>query len=161
MLQGCPWESGNEYGLHGRSMLLHMLKLANAHGWYLVASLDVSAKYVHRQKAPDYPIDVHSWYFTTDTGWPAPTVQQAPSAPPMPAKMPSPTPAPMAAPMVPPHATGPYMPSVSSPPPSYDDVMASAAASAPVLQPEPELDAKAQQNFETEGPWIRRNEYKY
>jgi len=42
---------------------MNVLKKANSLGWRLVASADVSAKYVHRDKGPDYPIDVHSWYF--------------------------------------------------------------------------------------------------
>ena len=40
-----------------------MLKKANSLGWRLVASADVSAKYVRQDNGPDYPIDVHSWYF--------------------------------------------------------------------------------------------------
>ena len=50
---------------------MNVLKKANSLGWRLVASADVSAKYVHRDKGPDYPIDVHSWYFVywpRDTG---------------------------------------------------------------------------------------------
>ena len=43
-------------------MLLHLLKKANELGWQLVCSLDVSAKYVHRDNGPDYPLDVHSWF---------------------------------------------------------------------------------------------------
>jgi hypothetical protein len=89
--QGCPWENGNTYGLHGRSTLLHILKTANENGWYLVSSLDVSAKYVSRDNAPDYPIDVHSWYFMNIPG------QHGipPSAPP------DPDPAPMGFPAAP------------------------------------------------------------
>ncbi len=59
-----PWNSSHNNGLHGRSMLLHILKKANEQGWHLKASLDVSAKYVHQENGPNYPIDVHSWYFT-------------------------------------------------------------------------------------------------
>ena len=50
-----------------------MLKKANSLGWQLVASADVSAKYVRQENGPDYPIDVHSWYLVywpQDTGDP-------------------------------------------------------------------------------------------
>ena len=46
-----------------RSALLNVLKKANSLGWRLVASADVSAKYVHQDNGPDYPTDVHNWYF--------------------------------------------------------------------------------------------------
>ena len=42
-----------------------------------MTSADVSAKYVHQDKGPDYPIDVDSIFFTFD---PAASVQ--PTAPP-------------------------------------------------------------------------------
>ena len=48
-------------------MLLHLLKKANALKWKLAVSLDVSAKFVHRDNAPDYPLDVHSWFFYKDS----------------------------------------------------------------------------------------------
>ncbi len=110
-------------------MLLHMLKKANEYGWQLVASLDVSAKYVHRDKGPDYPIDVHSWYFTTDSGWPV-SSDVAPSAPSASGSaMPPPT-----GPWVPPSGSSKKDemlnapggnpdpdPEPSAPPPSYDE----------------------------------------
>ena len=46
-----------------RSALLCTLKQANSLGWKLVASADVSAMYVRQDNGPDYPVDVHSWYF--------------------------------------------------------------------------------------------------
>ena len=58
---------------HPRSALLSVLKKATSLGWRLVASADVSAKYIHQDNGPDYPIDVHSWYFVywpQDTGRP-------------------------------------------------------------------------------------------
>ena len=48
---------------HARSMLLLALKEAARYGWQLAASADVSAKYVHQENGPDYPADVHSWFF--------------------------------------------------------------------------------------------------
>ena len=48
---------------HARSMLLLALKEAARYGWQLSASADVSAKYVHQENGPDYPADVHSWFF--------------------------------------------------------------------------------------------------
>ena len=44
-------------------MLLLALKEAARYGWQLAASADVSAKYVHQENGPDYPADVHSWFF--------------------------------------------------------------------------------------------------
>ena len=44
-------------------MLTHLLKRANQLGWQLSTSLDVSAKYISQENGPDYPLDVHSWFF--------------------------------------------------------------------------------------------------
>ena len=44
-------------------MLINLLKKANQLSWQLSASLDVSAKFHHQENGPDYPIDVHSWFF--------------------------------------------------------------------------------------------------
>ena len=49
-------------------MLLLALKEAARYGWQLAASADVSAKYVHQENGPDYPADVHSWFFCYQ-GW--------------------------------------------------------------------------------------------
>jgi len=62
-LNGPPWTQNASYNLHARSALLCTLKQANSLGWKLVASADVSAKYVRQDNGPDYPVDVHSWYF--------------------------------------------------------------------------------------------------
>lgn len=62
-LNGSPWSHNSSYNLHARSMLLLALKEAARYGWQLAASADVSAKYVHQENGPDYPADVHSWFF--------------------------------------------------------------------------------------------------
>jgi len=70
-LNGPPWTYNSSFNLHARSALMNVLKKANSLGWRLVASADVSAKYVRQDNGPDYPIDVHSWYFVywpRDTG---------------------------------------------------------------------------------------------
>ena len=53
-------------GYHGKALLLGLLGAFTDLGWRLVASADVSAKYIHQDKGPDYPLDVHSWYFMFD-----------------------------------------------------------------------------------------------
>ena len=63
-LCGVPWTQNSSYSLHARSMLLRLLREAHTHGWRLAASADVSAKYVHQENGPDYPADVHSWFFS-------------------------------------------------------------------------------------------------
>ena len=78
-LSGCPWENGTTWGIHGRAVLLHLLKKANELGWQLSCSVDVSAKYVHQENGPDYPIDVHSWFMCK----PPETDPNLPTAPPM------------------------------------------------------------------------------
>ena len=63
-LNGSPWSSYNKiYSIHGKSMLMMLLREASRLKWELVASVDVSAKYVHQDNGPDYPIDVHAWFF--------------------------------------------------------------------------------------------------
>lgn len=77
-LLGNPWGDGisGHDGIHGRSLMCHLFHVLANHHWRPVTSADVSAKYVHRDKGPDYPIDVDSIFFTFD-----PTAAQ-PSAPP-------------------------------------------------------------------------------
>ena len=60
-----PWSYGfkGHDGAHGRVMLSYLCKLCANMGWYLILSADVSAKWIHQDKGPDYPIDVHSWWF--------------------------------------------------------------------------------------------------
>ena len=43
-------------------MALHLLHAINTVGYAIIASADTSAKYVHQQNGPDYPMDVHSWF---------------------------------------------------------------------------------------------------
>ena len=66
-LKGNPWSTlFNGDGHHGRALLLSLLTAFTSYGWRLVCSADVSAKYVHQDNGPDYPLDVHSWYFMYD-----------------------------------------------------------------------------------------------
>lgn len=62
-LLGNPWGDGisGHDGIHGRSLICHLVHVLANHHWKLVTSADVSAKYVHRDKAPDYPIDVAAY----------------------------------------------------------------------------------------------------
>ena len=61
-LRGDAWENANSWGIHGRAMLVHLLKKANELGWQLICSLDVSAKIDKRKGHSEFPIDVHSWF---------------------------------------------------------------------------------------------------
>lgn len=70
-----------------------------------MTSADVSAKYVHQDKGPDYPIDVDSIFFTFD-----PTAAVQPAAPPPQV----PYYQPYSQPFAPPPSYG-----FTSPPPSY------------------------------------------
>lgn len=80
--QKWPWHKGGPDGIQGKALLMHLLKKANELNWQLVASLDVSAKYHHRDNGPDYPLDVHSWFFTkVDTN--GREFDAPPSAPPL------------------------------------------------------------------------------
>lgn len=74
-LNQSPWHMGGPSGVQGKALLMHLLKKTHELNWQLVASLDVSAKYCHRKNAPDFPLDVHSWFFVKIID---------PSAPPMP-----------------------------------------------------------------------------
>ncbi len=62
-LSGRAWVSQTGYTQHARVALMSVLDEAARHGWYLKASADVSAKFVHQKNGPDYPLDVHSWFF--------------------------------------------------------------------------------------------------
>ena len=76
-----PWTYGmtGHDGAHGRVLLLYLLKLLASMGWFLIISADVSAKWVHQENCPDYPIDVHSWWFMKAS---APSQGFAPAPPP-------------------------------------------------------------------------------
>ncbi|XP_074610530.1 uncharacterized protein LOC141864595 [Acropora palmata] len=67
-LLGNPWntEIDGHDGIHGRNMLLHLVSALGSHGWAPVLSADVSAKHRKQDKAPDYPDDVDSIFFTHD-----------------------------------------------------------------------------------------------
>ena len=63
-----PWNSGTDGhdGIHGRNMLLHLISALGSRSWAPVLSADVSAKFIHQENGPDYPIDVDSIFFTYD-----------------------------------------------------------------------------------------------
>jgi len=61
-LMGSPWSSW-DWGLHARSLLLHLFSAAFRLGFQMVASADVSSKFATDGDGnPDYPLDVHSIY---------------------------------------------------------------------------------------------------
>ena len=81
-------------GFHSRNMICHLFSALASRGWKAVISADVSAKYVHQDKGPDYPIDVDSIFFLYD-----PTIAGTqPSAPPMQMPYAQPYPQPFAQP---------------------------------------------------------------
>ena len=49
--------------LHGRRLVCHLLAELSAAGWSPVGSFDVSAKHIRTENGPDFPNDVHSWFF--------------------------------------------------------------------------------------------------
>ncbi len=65
-LRGEPFGDSTSYGLHGRSMLTGLLRVARERGWKLVASGDVSANRGHDDSGAT--TDVHSWFFYKDQG---------------------------------------------------------------------------------------------
>ena len=74
-LNGNPWSYGmsGHDGAHGRVLIKYLVKMCANMGWYVILSADVSAKYIHQDKGPDYPIDVHSlWFMRMDPIAPAP-----------------------------------------------------------------------------------------
>lgn len=75
-LDGMPWDFSNYCG---KALALHMLSIMNCYHYALYTSADVSSKYVHRKNAPDYPLDVHSWFFIPVSALMPPT-PQAPAA---------------------------------------------------------------------------------
>ena len=61
-LLGSPWASW-DWGLHARSLLLHLFAAAFSLGFQIVASADVSSKYATDGDGnPEHPLDVHSIY---------------------------------------------------------------------------------------------------
>jgi hypothetical protein len=63
-LKGWPWSGGicNDV-YHIRSFLCNIIEAFSAQGWRVLMAGDVSAKFVSQDKGPDYPIDVHSFWF--------------------------------------------------------------------------------------------------
>ena len=47
-------------------LLTKILKMMNLSGWKLVASADVSSKYVNKKNQSPRPLDTHSWFFLKD-----------------------------------------------------------------------------------------------
>ena len=43
-------------------LLMNVLRDLDCSGWTLIASADISSKYVHN-KDNHFPLDVHSWFF--------------------------------------------------------------------------------------------------
>lgn len=83
-LNGNPWSYGmsGHDGAHGRVLIKYLVKLCAQLGWFLILSADISAKWVHQDKGPDYPIDVHSlWFMRMDLV--SPPQQFAPPMPPL------------------------------------------------------------------------------
>ena len=44
------------------ALALHLVHALSTIGFSIMASADTSAKYVHQENGPDYPLDVHSWF---------------------------------------------------------------------------------------------------
>ena len=79
-----PWSYGINGcdGAHGRVLIKHLIKMCANMGWFVILSADISAKFIHQDKGPDYPIDVHSlWFMRMDAVAPPPQV--APGMPPL------------------------------------------------------------------------------
>eukprot|EP00794_Sanderia_malayensis_P017978 gene17978-19775_t len=82
-----PWSYGinGHDGLHGRVMLSYLIQTCAQLGWFVILSADVSAKFVHQENGPDYPIDVHSmWFLYLGYGAAPPVPQPFATAPPEP-----------------------------------------------------------------------------
>ncbi len=76
-LRGSPWNGGvNNDAYHIRSFLCNVMEAFAEQGWTVFMAGDVSAKYIHREKDDDYPVDAHSFWFIYE-----PTTAQQPNAP--------------------------------------------------------------------------------
>lgn len=76
-IKGWPWNGGlNNDTCHIRSFLCNIIEDFAHQGWKVLMAGDVSAKYVHQDKGPDYPVDVHSFWFIYEPG-----AAQQPTAP--------------------------------------------------------------------------------
>jgi len=61
-LNGKPWNYTHDvYGMHGHSLMVHLLSKAIQLGYVVVASADVSAKYI-KTKRDHYPLDADTVY---------------------------------------------------------------------------------------------------
>jgi hypothetical protein len=47
-LAGKAWTHYSSFGFHSKSMLIQVLREANSRGWNLIASADVSAKFMEQ-----------------------------------------------------------------------------------------------------------------
>lgn len=63
VLQGPPWSHNSSFNLQARTMLMMIVKELGTYGWQVVASADVSSKYVHHDSGTDFPLDVQTLYF--------------------------------------------------------------------------------------------------
>ena len=67
-LFGRPWNGGESNDtIHARSFLCNIIQEFIERGWRPFLSADVSAKYIHQENGPDYPVDVHSMWFVYDS----------------------------------------------------------------------------------------------
>ena len=65
---GVPFSGNINHGVDQRLMahqLTRILKQFHAAGWRLVASADISAKYL-KTNNQEFPLDTHSWFFLHD-----------------------------------------------------------------------------------------------
>ena len=64
-LKRMPWsyKHSDHDGAHGRVLLCHILKVCASIGWFIILSADVTTKYAESFSNPDYPLNVHSWWF--------------------------------------------------------------------------------------------------
>lgn len=62
-LNGYPWNSIWNEGIHARALLLKLLNAFTSMGWRLACTADVRAMYESNDNGAGFPIDVHSWYF--------------------------------------------------------------------------------------------------
>lgn len=61
-----PWSTtSRNQNLGARKMMCLLLKQLNERKWKVICSADVAAKYCSSSstKMPEYPLDVHSWFF--------------------------------------------------------------------------------------------------
>ena len=63
-LKGSPWSGRfSEDSCHIRSFLCNIIEAFASLGWRVLIAGDVSARYLHKDRGPDYPLDVHSFWF--------------------------------------------------------------------------------------------------